>query len=222
MLEDLLCARLPPEGAAWLREALRVAGQGSDQALLARWSAGGRKLGREPLVLTPEERGALEENPGFVPWGWRTDGCGRALLLVRALEARLPEIHVPLVEELYRTGELRERQALLRALSLLPDRRRFLAVALDAVRSSGAALLEAIACENAYPALCFPEEAFNQMVLQVLFSGLALRRVYGLDGRRTPELLRMVQAFASERKAAGRPIPRDVSWIIEGGSRAAV
>jgi hypothetical protein len=38
--------------------------------------------------------------------------------------------------------------------------------------------------------------------------------VHGLAERTTPELVRMVEAYASERRAAGRPVPDDAKLVI--------
>ena len=86
---------------------------------------------------------------------------------------------------------------------------------MDACRSHIQPLFEAIACENPYPARHFPELNFNQMVLKVLFTGVALDRVVGLQARVTPELQRMAADYASERRAAGRSIPPDI-WRLIG------
>jgi hypothetical protein len=213
---DLLCGRLAPGAAAWLREALgRVSG---DDDLIACWSGAGRRLGRAPVALEADDQERLLAGGApFVPGGWGADECGRALLVVAALESRPAERHLALVEELYRKGEIRERQAVLRVLHALPDPGRFAALAVDAVRANVLSEIEAIACENPYPARHFSEEAFNQMVLKCLFNGIALQRIVGLPGRRTAELARMVAAFASERRAAGRPVPEDTAIVLAGG-----
>src|SRR5262249_41243303 len=125
-----------------------------------------------------------------------------------------PHEAASLVEECYRTGELRERQAVLRALPLLPDSGRFLDIAVDACRASAQSVFEAIACENPYPTERFPDLNFNQMVLKALFMGIAVDRIVGLDRRLNPELVRMASAYASERRAAGRAVPRDIDRII--------
>ena len=78
--------------------------------------------------------------------------------------------------------------------------------------------LEAIACENPFPARHFEELAFNQLVMKSLFNGISLSRIEGLPARRSAELLRMVAAYASERRAAGRVVPEDVSYLLDGGS----
>ncbi|HET6521402.1 MAG TPA: EboA domain-containing protein, partial [Geminicoccaceae bacterium] len=75
-------------------------------------------------------------------------------------------------------------------------------------------VFEAIACDNPYPATHFPEANFNQMVVKALFVGTLLARVRGLADRDTPELRRMVGDFASERRAAGRPVPEDAGLVL--------
>jgi hypothetical protein len=122
--------------------------------------------------------------------------------------------HVAFVRDLIRRGEVRERQAVLRVLAALPDPVRFCEVAIDACRTNIVTVFEAIACDNAYPAAHFPALAFDQMVLKALFVGVALARIHGLAARNTDELARMVSAFASERRAAGRAIPDDVKLVL--------
>ncbi len=118
------------------------------------------------------------------------------------------------------SGDGAERQAVLRALPLLPVPERFLEIAVDACRSHIQPLFEAVACENPYPAFYFPELNFNQMVLKALFTGVALARILGLEGRITPELGRMAADYASERRAAGRSVPPDIGQLTgERGGR---
>jgi hypothetical protein len=211
-LETVLTARLPEEAASWFRQALhkvRAKGEATD-AFLIMWSGASRRLGQARVGAATEE----EERLPFFPDGWGADELGRVLLLQGALGARLPEAHAALVNELYATGDLRERRAVLRALPHLPAPERFVAVGVEAVRNHAIPVVEAIACENPFPARHFSEEAFNQLVLKCLFSDLSLRRVQGLPRRVTPELRRMVGAYANERRAAGRPVPEDVELVL--------
>jgi hypothetical protein len=175
-------------------------------------------LGREVLALTESQRKALIAAGAFVPDGWGADECGRAILLLAGLAAVPATEQVALVEELYRTGEIRERQAVLRVLAYLPEPARFVPLAIESVRANVLSELEAIACENPFPSRHFPEGAFNQLVLKSLFNGISLRRIDGLGERRAPELVRMVTAYASERRAAGRVVPDDVTLVLDGGS----
>ena len=79
-------------------------------------------------------------------------------------------------------------------------------------------VLEALACDNPFPAAHMPEPAFNQLVMKALFNELAAgARVVGLAGRLKPELRRMVAAYASERTGGGASGPRQTSALILGG-----
>ena len=211
-LETALTSRLPEEAASWFRQALhkvRAKGEATD-AFLIMWSGAGRRLGQAPVGAPSDD----EKRLPFFPMGWGADEFGRTLLLQAALGARLPEAHAALINELFVTGDLRERQAVLRALPYLPAPERFVAVGVEAVRNSAVPVLEAIACENAYPARHFSEEAFNQLVLKCLFCEVSLARVVDLARRVTPELRRMVEDYASERRAAGRPVPGDIALVL--------
>jgi hypothetical protein len=218
-LETILTTRLPEEAASWFRQALhkvRAKGEATD-AFLIMWSGAGRRLG-QTLIEAPTKEEAEDQKLRFFPRGWGTDELGRTLLLQAALAGRLPEAHASLVNELFVTGDLRERQAVLRALPHLPAPERFIAVGVEAVRNNAVSVIEAIACDNPFPGRHFPEEAFNQMVLKCLFVELPLSRVHGLAKRVTPELRRMVDAYASERRAAGRPVPADTALVLTNQS----
>ena len=95
----------------------------------------------------------------------------------------------------------------------MPGPERYLEVAIDACRSHVQSVFEDIACENAYPARHFPEHNFNQLVLKAFFTGVAVTRVQGLALRRSAELVRMAEAYASERRAAGRSVPPDLNVV---------
>jgi hypothetical protein len=120
-----------------------------------------------------------------------------------------------LVAELFYRGESREKQAVLRALPLLPDPARFIAIGVEACRSSVQTVFEAIACENPYPAEHFTDAAFNQMVLKALFTEVGVARIDGLERRASGELSRMAESYGSERRAAGRRVPEDIARIVE-------
>lgn len=132
-----------------------------------------------------------------------------ALLLARA---GAPDDEA-LVRELFYKGEAREKQAVLRALPLLPAPARFVEIGVEAVRSSVQPIFEAIACENPYPADHFSGSAFNQLVLKALFNATSVARIAGLARRAGEELARMAEGYGSERRAAGRTVPEDIARI---------
>lgn len=213
-LRRILGPRVPPRASGWLDEVLVRAGVAPDRdSLQEAYATAARRLGRAPLELGAGERAVL--SGAGITWPvdtWGVDGLGRVVLLLAAAAWPAGEFGA-LVEGCYRQGDTRERQAVLRALPLLPDPERFLPLATDACRSSVQPVFEAIACENPYPARHFPEHAFNHMVLKALFLGIGLERILGWTERWTPELRRMAADYASERRAAGRSVPGDVSRL---------
>ena len=114
----------------------------------------------------------------------------------------------------YENGDAREQQSWLRAISLLPLAERFAAYGIDACRSHIQPTFEAIACDNPYPTVHFPNLNFNQLVLKALFIGVPLARIVGLRRRLNPDLSRMARDYASERRAAGRTVPADLSLAL--------
>lgn len=215
VLRDLVERRAEPPAREWFAQALAAAATETDRgAFLEAFTAAARRLGRGALQPGDEEQRRLAATGVTWPIGaWGVDELGRVALLVTAA-ARWADAEVEtLVDECYGQGDGRERQAVLRALPLLPAAERFLALAVDACRTHIQPLFEAIACESPYPARYFPELNFNQLVLKALFTGVALDRILGLEGRMTPELRRMAADYASERQAAGRSIPADISRL---------
>jgi hypothetical protein len=214
----LMALRCTPAGLAWLRE--RTAERMDATALGAAFAGATRRLGTAPIALTAEERSTLAAAGLPEPQDWPLDQLGRAVLLRTALAAAEPDGHGECVRTLYQRGDNRERIALLRSLALLPAPERFLAIAIEACRTHIEPIFEAIACENPYPARCFPDSAFNQLVLKALFIGVPLARIADLHARVTAELARMARDYAAERSAAGRDVPSDIGLLIQGAQRA--
>lgn len=173
----------------------------------------GRRL--RNIALMPEEWQALRAAGIAAPDIWSLDAIARAALLVRASEVSPAESHADLVRQVYLRGDDREQAAALRALPLLPDPSRFIDLAVEACRTNLQSVFEAIACENVYPAAHFSDAGFNQLVLKALFIGVAVDRIVGLNERNSDELRRMAADYASERRAAGRPVPADIHLVLE-------
>jgi hypothetical protein len=215
LLRDLVERRTETASREWLaRTCASIAGAPDRGALLESFTAVARRLGRARLEPTQAEVARLSGAGVDWPIGtWGADELGRVALLVAAA-AHWPAAELEaVIDECYRQGDGAERQAVLRALPLLPAPERFVEIGVDACRSHIQPLFEAIACDNPYAALHFPELNFNQMVLKALFTGVALARILGLEGRITPELSRMAADYASERRAAGRSVPQDIGIL---------
>jgi hypothetical protein len=147
---------------------------------------------------------------------WTLGDATRALLLLRAFERTPAQAQPRLLLRLYEGGELGEQESALRTLSLLPDPARFLETGVAGCRTNAKRVFEAVACDNPFPAAHFPELDYNQLVMKALFIEAPVARIEGLAARRTSELLRMARDYASERRAAGRPVPVDINVVLEG------
>ena len=177
------------------------------------YAGAGRRLGDTPVTLQAQEQASVERAGLVSPEGWRLCDVGRSHLLLCVLDAVPSEQHENFVARLFNQSDNREREALLKTLCMLPEPARFSATAIDACRSHVQSVFEAIACENSYPSQYFPDAAFNQLVLKAFFTGVSVKRIVDLARRVTPELRRMALDYASERTAAGRPVPRDLGLV---------
>jgi hypothetical protein len=149
---------------------------------------------------------------------WTLTDYVRAALVALALDA-LPEAEqADFVLQLFEAGEIGEQVSLLRTLPLLPQPARFLETGLQACRTNARDVFEAVVCENPFVVEHFPPLNFNQAVLKAIFIEVSARRIEGLERRITPELKRMSQGYASERRAAGRPVPVDIDYIVQYGA----
>jgi hypothetical protein len=206
-----LARRLAAGEAAWLDRALEATRDPGGIPFRTAYAAAARKLGAgaaHPLPPPPDVDAARVH--------WCAVDWVRAALLRAALGHAPSDAHAALVTQLFEGGEIGEGESLLRTLVLLPQPERFLETALLGIRASAVRTFAAIACENAYPSRFFPEASFNQMVLKSIFMEVPVRRIDGLAGRVTDELRRMVSGYASERRAAGRPVPADVDHVLQG------
>ena len=214
VLIEVIRRRCPDKAQNWLNQTLTQLHAPLDRNLFGAAYAGvRRRLGGEPVIIDPEEQAALQGTELLSLNGHALDEFCRIVLLFRASECLPPEDYAPFISELYLRGDNSERQALLRGLTYLPEPERFVATAVEACRTNAQVIFEAIACDNPYPLRYFPELNYNHMVLKALFIGSPLARVVGLEERITPELVRMAEDYAAERRAAGRPVPEDIELI---------
>ena len=122
----------------WLAGAIRTAGAPLDRGGFATaFALAARQAGRSTPEPTPAEIARLRA--AGVTWPvapWGLDGLARAGLLLHAAAGLPPGELEALVEECFLGGDTRERQAVLRTLALLPEPERFVALAVDACRTS--------------------------------------------------------------------------------------
>jgi hypothetical protein len=142
----------------------------------------------------------------------------RAWLITQALPQLLPAAQADWLLQLFEAGELGEQVSTLRVLPLLPEPARFLETGVQACRTNARDVFEAIVCENPFLAEQFPPLNFNQAIMKAIFMEVPIGRVVQLEQRITPELSRMAAGYASERRAAGRPVPNDAEFLAQYGA----
>jgi hypothetical protein len=215
---ELICRRCTSTSRQWWNDILEeITSPFRREEFDKAYTKAARKLGGAPLELDPDEVLALSSSGLPLFQGRALHELGRTVLLLCATEYLALNEQAEWIEALYARGDNAEREALLHALPLLPEPNRFLPTAVEACRSNVQTIFEAIACENPYPALHFPELNFNQMVMKAIFIGVPLRRIVGLPARIAPVLVRMAKDYVRERAAAGRPVPDDIQFITSGG-----
>jgi len=207
-------ARGSADAVAWLERGMpRSAFEASAPAFFAMLAGAGRRFRAAP-ALTEAERAALVAVGVVEPSAWSLVDLARAALLLRATSLLPDEAHVALATEVFRKGDTGERVSLLRSLALLPRAERFAPIAVDACRSHVLDVLLAVAHHNPLPARHFSEQAFNQLVMKVLFVEQSLGPVVGFRERVGADLVRMARDFEAERRAAGRPVPKDLPLVF--------
>jgi hypothetical protein len=221
VLDACLAKRLAPLARAWVEQSIAEIARGtSDERFGALLSMASRHARRDPLEPTLEER---QRAAALLP-GWELE---RWTLLetvrVRLILARPDLAHASAVralESAFRFADEGELCALYRSLAHLPDAKRFAARAAEGCRTNMRSVFEATGCDTPYPASHFEDLAFNQCVIKAIFIGAPVRRIFGLERRLNPELSRMAQDLAAERRSAGRPVPDDLWLAVEPQRRA--
>jgi hypothetical protein len=210
---DLVDGELPDR---WLESSgVRPGHPFQKPAFAEAFAAAGRRCGSEPARLLDRERSSDAARAGLA-WLYESltrEQAARVALLIAADRLLERQAMVDLLENCFRRGDNGERIAVLRVLSILQEPAGYVNLASQACRSHVQPVFEALACDNPFPAAFLPELAFNQLVLKALFTGAPLQRMLGLRERVTPELRRMAQDYADERRAANRIVPADIDLL---------
>ncbi|MFJ1990314.1 EboA domain-containing protein [Streptomyces asiaticus] len=205
--------RLDEAGRAWLDGALTDAaksGPRPDASGPARWELDFASAGRHVRTPQPAADGLAPQPAadGLAPHD--LPDAARVLILHAA------RADAPTVARLYAHGTGAERRAVLRALPHLglfagPDA---LPLVEDALRTNDTRLVAAAV--GPYAARHLPPHSWRQAVLKCLFTGVPLTAVADWErrARGDGELGRMLDDYARERTAAGRPVPGDLDRVL--------
>jgi sugar phosphate isomerase/epimerase len=113
---------------------------------------------------------------------------------------------------LYYHGDADEKRAILLSLDHLDIDERALPIVEDALRCNDTRLITAAL--GSYAARHLSAHAYRHAILKCVFCGIPLAAVSGVNERADAELARMLNDFALERIAAGRPVPDDVRTVL--------
>jgi hypothetical protein len=213
-----------PPGSGWLAEALAEVARDPDSVTRA-FALAARRVGRGP------------RRPGSDPSGvvhGTVDDAARAALVVALADAvgTGPDCAARLVA-LYRQGDGAERRGVLRGLDALEERGDLggadagagagsgpstselvaagLDLAADALRTNDPSLVAGAV--GPFGSRHLDQHTWRHAILKLVFQGVSLDAVSGLDARVDDELDRMARDFAAERRAAGRPVPADLDRL---------
>ncbi|MCX5372016.1 EboA domain-containing protein [Streptomyces sp. NBC_00103] len=139
---------------------------------------------------------------------------GRYADAARVLILRAARADPESLARVYFQGTAEERRAVLHALPHLVSGPDALPLVEDALRTHDTRLVAAAV--GPYAARHLDAHAWRHAVLKCLFAGVPVDEVAGLEqrARADAELARMLGDYATERTAAGRPVPRDLHRVL--------
>ncbi len=206
-LQTLLGTLLSADSWLWLKEKGAAVNTPGSNALAVAFAVMPRKTGKAPIAITAEERKELARiRPLFSIAGWTADRLARVWLLLQ-LDAQDQEQYIRRIEQLFPAAEMNELAALYAALPLLAYPEVWKHRCTEGIRSNIGLVLEAVICNNPYPAEQLPDGAWNQLVLKAFFTEKRVDEIVDMDKRANEDLAQTLLDFAHERWAAGRAAP---------------
>jgi hypothetical protein len=213
IFEDIIQRHISPDAWGWLQDKKQTAPGSS--AFNTGFAAMPRKTGKTVIKTTEEENNKLQQlRAGFTINNWPVDRLGRVWLLMQ-VDPSNEEQYFQSIDQLFLSAEMNELVALYSALPLLAYEERWRKRCADGIRSNIGDVLQAIICNNPYPAEQLDEKAWNQLVLKAFFTEKPVDEIYHLDQRANQELANTISDFAHERWAAGRAI-HPLAWRCVG------
>lgn len=212
VFETILQKSLPGTGWNWLETELVKLDAGDTDTFGAAFVMMPRKTGKQAIPITAGERDELlQYRRGLNIETWTVDRISRTCLLMN-LPAENEAAYVSMIENLFHAAEMNELIALYGALPLLAYPAQWRARCSEGIRSNIGQVLEAVMCDNPYPAEQLDEPAWNQLVLKAIFTEKPLLRIVGLRERANATLAHSISDFAHERWAAHRTV-NPLVWI---------
>jgi len=206
-ITDLLQNATTPEAWQWLQQkAAFIQTETGASALNTAFAAVPRQTGTTVIQLSQKEKETfLNVQTTLNVEGWTLDRLARMWLLMQ-LDAGDAEKYVQKIEALFLSATVNELVALYSALPVLQHPELWRHRCTEGIRSNIGTVLEAVMCNNSYPAKYLDEGAWNQLVLKAFFTEKPVHQIVGLDARANKTLAYTLSDYAHERWAAGRPV----------------
>lgn len=213
-LKEILQNHSNEKSLNWLDEkSKKIQDSGSKNAFYLAFSQASRFFSKESLILDMKaKQKAHSLIEGFQPEFWNILQTARTFLLLHFSIEK--EEWLEAIKQLFETGDLYEQQALYAALPMMPYPEEMIPRAIEGCRTNMTLVFDAIALNNPYPTIYFPELNWNQMVLKAVFMQRPLYRIQQLDHRRNPALAEIASDFAHERWAAGRNVMPELWRLV--------
>ena len=207
LLSQIIQNNTTPDAWQWLQEkATLIQTEKGAVALNTAFAAVPRKTGAAQVVITQKEKETfLQTEPQLNIEGWGIDRLARVWLLMQ-LPATDKDAYFQKIEALFLSATVNELVALYSALPVLRHPNLWQHRCTEGIRSNIGTVLEAIMCDNIYPAQNLEEGAWNQLVLKAFFTDKPVHRIVGLDARANKALAYTLSDYAHERWAAARPV----------------
>lgn len=213
LIKGILQRNLSPEAWSWLENEGNVIRERRDVAKFnIAFVAMPRKSGKEVVSISADE--ASQTNtivPGFDINGWTCDRLARVWLLLQ-VDPDQKEKYFATIENLFLSAEMGELVALYSALPVLAYGDLWRKRCAEGIRNNIGQVLEAVICNNPYPAAHLDEAAWNQLVLRAIFTEKPVLQIVGLRERRNRPLAESLSDYAHERWAAHREL-NPLVWI---------
>ena len=205
ILAAIIRENVSPDAWNWLE---KIVVEKSAKQITTAFVSMPRKTGRQVIHFTEQQEIELKSaRTNFSIHNWTIDRLSRVWLLLH-LDPTNKEPYIDTIENLFLAAEMNELVALYSSLPLLHYLESWKNRCAEGIRSNIGSVLEAIICSNPYPSEQLSEGAWNQLVMKAFFTEKPIHQIIGLDQRANPELASMLSDYASERRAAGRPVPR--------------
>ena len=215
-LKNVIQKNLTAEGWKWLeREADSIHATGDVARFNIAFVAMPRKTGKNIVKLSPDEEKEIKNlRADLHIRDWTVDRLSRVWLLMQ-INPDNKEKYIGLIENLFLNAEMGELVALYSALPVLAFPEMWSKRCAEGIRSNIGQVLEAVICNNPFPAEQLGEAAWNQLVLKAIFTEKPVLEINGLLKRRNLNLARSLSDYAHERWAAHREV-NPLLWICVG------